>query len=108
MGTASWLALALSIAASAGAAGPGQGPSEPPAGARAQVALSGHVSDEGGQPIGGVEVRIQSATLDVPFSVFTDASGRFTASLPASRISVSASHPDFGLQFTGDPAVSGS
>ena len=96
------LATSIAVTMSPIAAGGERQTSAP---AREQATVTGYVTDEAGQPVPGATVRVlsslQAARRD-EVSVSTTATGAFSATFPASpRVLVDATHPDYGLQFTG-------
>jgi hypothetical protein len=73
------------------------------------VSVSGHVRDEGGGPVSGanVSLRVQDRNGLVIRAV-TDASGAFSAKVPmVPQLWISASHDEFGTQWSGSGAVPG-
>jgi hypothetical protein len=83
------LSLAIALALGLGLSAP------------AQVTVTGRVTDESGSPVSGAEVRVLAPSAKVDSKVVTDAGGLFSASIPpVAVVSISASHSDFGLQFT--------
>src|SRR6187431_1252021 len=68
--------------------------------------VTGHVRDEAGAPVPRAEIECLLLATDKRLSATTDENGAFSLDVPpAARVSIRASHPDFGVQWTGGFAV---
>jgi hypothetical protein len=70
------------------------------------ASVGGYVQDEAGRGVSGAEVRAMTMPAEVVITASTARDGGFALDVPPTpQLSLTASHPAFGLQWTGGYAV---